>query len=65
MDHVSFGIEGFDPDKVKAELDKRGLNARADTGGAGDIHEAKYKSYHTTTPNGYDLQVSNTISRAS
>lgn len=61
INHVSFGIEGFDPDAVLAELTKRGLNARVDTGGRGDIHEAPYKSYHTTTPNGYDLQISNTI----
>ena len=54
------GIAGFEPDQVKAELDKRGLNARVDTGGRGDIHTASYKSYHTTTPNGYDLQISAT-----
>ncbi|HVT39956.1 MAG TPA: hypothetical protein VHE78_12975 [Gemmatimonadaceae bacterium] len=61
MDHVSFGITPWDTDKVKAELDKRGLSARPDTGGKGDIHDeaAKYKSYHTTTPDGYDLQISN------
>jgi predicted enzyme related to lactoylglutathione lyase len=61
MDHVSFGIAGFDPDPVKAELTKRGLNAREDTGGRGDIHDPKvsYKSYHTTTPDGFDLQISN------
>ena len=61
MDHVSFGIVPFDADKIKAELDKRGLTGRADTGGKGDIHDAAalYKSYHTTTPNGYDLQISN------
>ncbi|MSO35463.1 MAG: VOC family protein [Acidobacteria bacterium] len=58
--HISFGIASFDPDQVKAELDKRGLNAREDTGGRGDIHTAPYKSYHTTTPNGYDLQISAT-----
>ena len=63
INHVSFGIENFDPDKVLAELTRRGLNARVDTGGRGDIHEAPYKSYHTTTPNGYDLQISNTITR--
>lgn len=57
--HISFGIQPFDPDAVKAELDKRGLNAREDTGGTGDIHQTKYKSYHTTTPNGFDLQISN------
>ena len=57
--HIAFGITPFDPDAVKAELDKRSLTGRADTGGKGDIHEAAYKSYHTTTPNGFDLQISN------
>jgi catechol 2,3-dioxygenase-like lactoylglutathione lyase family enzyme len=60
MGHISFGISTFDPDQVKAELDKRGLTARVDTGGRGDIHTATYKSYHTTTPNGFDLQISAT-----
>jgi len=60
MGHISFGITPFDPDIVKAELTKRGLNAREDTGGRGDIHTAPYKSYHTTTPNGFDLQISAT-----
>ena len=61
MGHVSFGITPFDADGVKAELTKRSLNAREDTGGKGDIHDekAKYKSYHTTTPEGFDLQISN------
>jgi catechol 2,3-dioxygenase-like lactoylglutathione lyase family enzyme len=59
--HISFGIEPFDPDSVKAELDKRGLNSRMDTGTSKDIHDptALYKSYHTTTPQGFDLQISN------
>jgi catechol 2,3-dioxygenase-like lactoylglutathione lyase family enzyme len=60
MGHIAFGITPFDPDAVKAELEKRGLTARVDTGGRGDIHTAAYKSYHTTTPNGYDLQISAT-----
>jgi catechol 2,3-dioxygenase-like lactoylglutathione lyase family enzyme len=58
--HISFGITPFDPDQVKAELEKRGLSARVDTGGRGDIHTSSYKSYHTTTPNGFDLQISAT-----
>jgi len=61
--HISFGISPWDADAVKAELDKRGLNARIDTGGNGSTMEAlrtaKYQSYHTTTPNGFDLQISN------
>jgi catechol 2,3-dioxygenase-like lactoylglutathione lyase family enzyme len=60
MGHISFGISPFDPDQVQAELEKRGLSARVDTGGRGDIHTANYKSYHTTTPNGFDLQISAT-----
>lgn len=60
MGHISFGIAGFEPDPVKAELTRRGLNAREDTGGRGDIRTAPYKSYHTTTPNGFDLQISAT-----
>jgi len=60
MGHISFGIDKFEPDAVKAELTKRGLTAREDTGGRGDIHTAPYKSYHTTTPNGFDLQISAT-----
>ncbi len=61
MGHVSFGIAPFDADKTKGSLTARGLNAREDTGGKGDIHDekAKYKSYHTTTPEGFDLQISN------
>jgi catechol 2,3-dioxygenase-like lactoylglutathione lyase family enzyme len=61
IDHVSFGISPWDTDGVKAELDRRGLTGRADTGGKGDIHDpaALYKSYHTTTPSGFDLQISN------
>src|ERR1019366_4862862 len=59
--HISFGISPWDTDGVKAALDKRGLTGRQDTGGKGDIHDeaAKYKSYHTTTADGYDLQISN------
>ncbi|HMD37298.1 MAG TPA: VOC family protein, partial [Vicinamibacterales bacterium] len=58
--HIAFGITPFDADRVAEELTKRGLSARVDTGGRGDIHTASYKSYHTTTPNGYDLQISAT-----
>jgi len=53
---------------VKAELEKRGLRAQVDTSSRtqmpdgtwlpDDIHTAAFKSYHTTTPNGYDLQIS-------
>ncbi|HEX3865753.1 MAG TPA: VOC family protein [Gemmatimonadaceae bacterium] len=65
INHISFGITPFDPDKVNDELCKRGLQARVDTGAIAssppaehDIHTATYKSFHTRTPNNYDLQFS-------
>jgi catechol 2,3-dioxygenase-like lactoylglutathione lyase family enzyme len=58
IDHISYGIAPWDTDGVKAELEKRGLRARIDTSTKDDIHVAAFKSYHTTTPNGLDLQIS-------
>jgi catechol 2,3-dioxygenase-like lactoylglutathione lyase family enzyme len=62
INHISFGITPWDADAVKAELDKRGLSASIDTGGNGSTMEAlrtaKYQSFHTRTPNGFDLQIS-------
>ena len=61
IDHISFGITPFNPDEVKAALEQRHLPARVDTGpGGGDIHTSIYKSYHTQTPNHFDLQISST-----
>ena len=40
MGHVSFGIAPWDTDPIKAELSKRILASRHDTGGKGDIHNA-------------------------
>jgi hypothetical protein len=59
--HISFGVQPFDPDRTKADLESRELTARKDTGNEKDIHDptALYKSYHTTTPQGFDLQISN------
>jgi catechol 2,3-dioxygenase-like lactoylglutathione lyase family enzyme len=58
IDHISFGISPWDTDGVKARLEERGLRARIDTSTKDDIHVAAYKSYHTTTPNGFDVQIS-------
>jgi catechol 2,3-dioxygenase-like lactoylglutathione lyase family enzyme len=58
IDHISFGISPWDTDGVKAQLEKRGLEAHIDTSTKDDIHVAAFKSYHTTTPNGYNLQIS-------
>ena len=58
IDHISFGIQPWNPDTVKDGLENRKLRAQVDTGNTGDIHEAKYQSFHTRTPNGYNLQMS-------
>jgi len=58
IDHISFGITPWDTDGVKAELEKRGLQAHVDTSTHDEIHVAAFKSYHTITPNGYNLQIS-------
>ena len=59
IDHIAFGITPFNPEAVKAALEQRGLQARVDTNGGGPIDTAPYKSYHTLTPNRFDLQISN------
>ncbi len=58
IDHISFGISPWDTDGVKAALEQRGLKAQVDTSTRDEIHVAAFKSYHTTTPNGYNLQIS-------
>jgi catechol 2,3-dioxygenase-like lactoylglutathione lyase family enzyme len=69
MDHISFGVTPFDPDVVSAELCKRGLQAQVDTGAIAsspdvekNIHTSTYKSFHTRTPNNFNLQFSSKIS---
>jgi len=57
IDHIAFGIQPWDSDAVKEGLEKLGLRAQVDTGNHGDIHTADYKSYHTRTPGGYNLQI--------
>ncbi len=66
IDHIDFGIADFDVDKARAVLDKNGLSVSIDVSGQKDpatgrdidIHQARFKSYHTRTPNGFDLQIS-------
>jgi catechol 2,3-dioxygenase-like lactoylglutathione lyase family enzyme len=58
IDHISFGIQPWDTDKVKEALESRGLRASVDTSTGDEIHVAAFKSYHTATPNGYNLQLS-------
>ena len=56
IDHISFGIEPWDTDKVKAELERRGLHPRPDMVGE------NFKSFHVYDPDGWDLQISNKTS---
>jgi catechol 2,3-dioxygenase-like lactoylglutathione lyase family enzyme len=53
INHVSWGVQPWDTEKVKAELEKRGLNPRPDM--VGD----NFKSWHVKDPDGWDLQISN------
>ena len=53
INHISYGVQPWDTDKVKAELEKRGLNPRPDMVGQ------NFKSFHVTDPDGWDLQISN------
>jgi catechol 2,3-dioxygenase-like lactoylglutathione lyase family enzyme len=53
INHISFGIDPWDTDKVKAELERRGLKPRPDM--VGD----NFKSFHVLDPDGWDLQISN------
>jgi catechol 2,3-dioxygenase-like lactoylglutathione lyase family enzyme len=53
INHVSYGIEPWSTEGVKAELERRGLKPRPDMVGE------NFKSYHVTDPDGWDLQISN------
>jgi catechol 2,3-dioxygenase-like lactoylglutathione lyase family enzyme len=59
IDHISFGIDPWDTDGVKAEIDTSSRHQMPDGSWVADeIHTAAFKSYHTETPNGYNLQIS-------
>jgi catechol 2,3-dioxygenase-like lactoylglutathione lyase family enzyme len=53
INHVSWGVQPWDTDKVKAELERRGLKPRPDMVGE------NFKSFHVLDPDGWDLQISN------
>lgn len=48
VDHIAYTIADWDRNRVKAELDKRGLNPRQDTD----------DSFHIKDPDGFDVQIS-------
>lgn len=53
INHVSFGIDPWDKDGVKAELTRRGHSPRD------DFQDGGFESYHARDPDGWDLQISN------
>lgn len=53
INHISYGIEPWNTEAVKAELTRRGLNPREDF--VGD----NFRSFHVLDPDGWDLQISN------
>jgi len=54
VDHIAYRIEDWNTDRVKAELQRRGLKPRLDTGGS----TPNYSSFHVQDPDGFDLQIS-------
>ncbi|HXV64245.1 MAG TPA: VOC family protein [Vicinamibacteria bacterium] len=54
VDHIAYKIANWNTNAVKAELERRGLSPRLDTGG--DI--PNYVSFHVSDPDGFDLQIS-------
>ena len=54
--HISYKIENWDTDRVRGELESRGLEPRLDRGPGGI-----YASFHVDDPDGYDLQISGDI----
>jgi catechol 2,3-dioxygenase-like lactoylglutathione lyase family enzyme len=55
VDHISFQIADWDTDRVEAELNRRGLAPRLDTGTPG---RRPWASFHVRDPDGTDLQIS-------
>jgi catechol 2,3-dioxygenase-like lactoylglutathione lyase family enzyme len=53
FDGFAWGIEPWDTDKVKAELEKRGLKPVA------DHHGSDYKGFRVKDPDGFDLAITN------
>ena len=56
IDHIAWGIEDFDPDAVREELERRDLNPRRDQGGP-----PGNDSCHLLDPDGWDLQISKIV----
>ena len=56
VDHIAYRIDDWNTNRVKTELERRGLKPRLDTGGG-----PNYVSFHVSDPDGYDLQISGIV----
>jgi catechol 2,3-dioxygenase-like lactoylglutathione lyase family enzyme len=56
IDHLAFTIEDWNTDRVRTELERRGLKPRLAPGGAGDT--PNYVSFHVPDPDGFEIQIS-------
>jgi catechol 2,3-dioxygenase-like lactoylglutathione lyase family enzyme len=56
IDHLAWKIENWDTDRVRAELERRGLKARLARGGA--IDTPNYVSFNVQDPDGLGVQIS-------
>ena len=59
VDHIAYRIDDWNTERVKAELERRGLKPRLDTGGAAG--PPNYGSFHVQDPDGFDLQISGVV----
>jgi len=58
VDHVAYRIADWNTDRVKAELERRRLQPRLDTGIP--VAPPHFASFHVSDPDGFDLQISGT-----
>jgi catechol 2,3-dioxygenase-like lactoylglutathione lyase family enzyme len=63
VDHIAYRIDNWDTDKVRAELERRGLKPRLDTNSGIPIGGIPYASFHVEDPDGYDLQISGVVKK--
>jgi len=59
VDHIAYRIDEWNTDRVKAELERRGLKPRLDTGVP--TGPPNYASFHVQDPDGFDLQISGIV----
>jgi len=59
VDHIAYRVDDWNTDRVKAELERRQLKPRLDTGGPAG--PPNYASFHVQDPDGFDLQISGVV----